>query len=76
MVDVLTAVLGDGLPAVESACAEALAQEVYSADVILNILARRRDPQPAEKLLTPAALTLQHEPEADCSRYDQLRRTN
>jgi hypothetical protein len=76
MVDILTAVLGDGLPAVEAACAEALANGVYSADVVLNILARRRDPEPAEKLPTPASLTLQHEPAADCTRYDHLRRTN
>jgi hypothetical protein len=37
----LSAVLTDGLPAVEAACAEALAAGVHSADVILNILARR-----------------------------------
>ena len=42
MVDILTAVLIDGLPAVEAACAEALAEGVHSADVILNILARQR----------------------------------
>ena len=74
MVDILTAVLSDGLAAVESACAEALAHGVYSADVVLNILARQRDPEPPEKLLTPAALTLQYEPAADCTRYDNLRR--
>ena len=44
MVDILTAVLIEGLPAVEAACAEALAEGVHSADIILNILARRRDP--------------------------------
>src|SRR5438093_2489178 len=33
MVDILTAVLTDGLPAVEAACAEAIAQGVHSADV-------------------------------------------
>jgi hypothetical protein len=44
MVKVLAAVLEDGLTAVEAACAEALAQGVHSADVILNILARRREP--------------------------------
>ncbi len=46
MVDILTAVLTDGLPAVEAACAEALAHGVHSADVVLNILARQRDPGP------------------------------
>src|SRR5215831_5132995 len=44
MVKILSAVLTDGLPAVEAACAEALAAGVHSADVILNILARHRDP--------------------------------
>jgi hypothetical protein len=75
MVNILTAVLSDGLPAVEAACAEALAHGVHSADVVLNILARRRDPEPIEKLLTPASLTLEHEPAADCTRYDHLRRS-
>jgi hypothetical protein len=36
MVDILTAVLTDGLPAVEAACAEAIAHSVHSADVVLN----------------------------------------
>src|SRR5262245_13744291 len=75
MVDILTAVLTDGLPAVESACTEAIAQNVHSADVVLNILARRRDPSPPATILTPAALTLRHAPIADCARYDNLRRT-
>lgn len=44
MVDILSVVLTDGLEAVEAACAEALAEGVHSADVILNILARRREP--------------------------------
>src|SRR5215471_17517256 len=35
MVNILTAVLTDGLPAVEAACAEAITQGVHSADVIL-----------------------------------------
>ena len=74
MVDSLTAVLADGLPAVEAACAEAIAEGVHSADVILNILARRRDPVVPITILTPNALTLQHEPAADCARYDNLRR--
>jgi hypothetical protein len=75
MVDVLTAVLTDGLQAVEAACAEAIAQGVHSADVVLNILARQRDPAPPATILTPAALTLRYAPIADCARYDNLRRT-
>ena len=74
MVDILAAVLTEGLPAVDAACAEALAQGVHSADVILNILARRRDPAPPPLLLTSPALRLVHEPVADCYRYDLLRR--
>ncbi len=42
MVAILATVLTDGLPAVEAACAQAMTDGVHSADVILNILARRR----------------------------------
>jgi transposase len=73
MVKILAAVLTDGLPAVEAACAQALAEGVHSADVVLNILARRRDPGPAPPIHTPAALSLRHAPIADCARYDSLR---
>ena len=76
MVKVLSAVLTDGLVAVEAACVEALAGGVHSADVILNILARRRDPEPSATILTPEALRLQHPPIADCARYDSLRRAS
>jgi transposase len=74
MVKVLSAVLTDGLTSVDAACAEALTQGVYSADVIINILARSRDPAPAVTILTPDALKLKHAPIADCARYDTLRR--
>jgi transposase len=74
MVDILAAVLIDGLAAVEAACAEAMTHGVHSADVVLNILARQRDPGPPATVLTPAALTLRHTPIADCARYDNLRR--
>ena len=75
MVKILTAVLSDGLPAVEAACAEALDEGVHSADVVLNILARRREVvlRPLT-ITTPDALKLRHEPVADCARYDRLRR--
>ena len=63
-VDVLTAVLSDGLPAVEAACQEALGQGVHSADVILNILARRREPAVPITIATPEALRLRHAPAA------------
>ena len=74
MVAILAAVLSDGLPAVEAACAEGLENGVHSADVILNILARQRDPEPIAVIATPEALRLTHPPLADCARYDQLRR--
>ena len=74
MVDILGAVLSDGLPAVEAACAAALKDGVFSSDVIINILARTREPDPPPVILTPAALTLDHVPRADCGRYDALRR--
>jgi hypothetical protein len=75
MVAILTAVLSDGLGAVEAACQEALREGVHSADVILNILARQREPTAATiTVITPDALQLRHEPSADCARYDSLRR--
>ena len=74
MVDILSAVLTDGLAAVEAACAKALAAGVHSADVVLNILARRREPGPPLTITTPDALRLRCEPAADCARYDRLRR--
>ena len=74
MVDLLSAVLTDGLAAVEAACGEALRDGVHSSDVIINILARRREPAAPITILTPDALRLRHEPAADCARYDSLRR--
>lgn len=74
MVDILTAVLSDGLAAVESACAEALREGVHSAAVVLNILARSREAAAPVTIMTPDALRLRHVPTADCARYDSLRR--
>lgn len=76
MVKILSAVLSDGLVVVEAACAEALAAGIHSADVVLNILARRRDPGPSATIVTPEALRLRHAPIADCARYDSLRRAS
>ena len=76
MVNILTIVLSDGLPAVEAACLEALREGVHSADVIINILARRREPAPPIAIITPEALRLRHVPAADCDRYDSLRRVH
>ena len=74
MVAILAAVLEDGLPAVEAASGEALSQGVHSASVILNILARKKDPSPAVTITTPDALRPRHAPAADCARYDSLRK--
>ena len=75
MVEILSTALTDGLPAVEAACAQALNEGVHSADVVINILARRRDPDAPVTIMTPEALRLSRPPTADCARYDSLRRT-
>lgn len=76
MVDILSAVPTDGVDAVEAACAEALSHNVHSAGVVLNILARHREPPPPLTITTPDALRLSCEPIANCDRYDSLRRQN
>jgi len=72
-VRVLAAVLVDGLDLVEAAVREALAAGAVSDDVILNILARRREPPRPLTIVTSEDLELEHPPLADCGRYDQLR---
>ena len=73
MVKILTAVLTDGLQAVEAACAESIDAGIASADVILNVLARRQPQAASAPIETPASLTLKLVPQADCARYDRLR---
>src|ERR1700709_867254 len=73
-VKVLGAVLDHGLSAVGAACAEALEAGIASGDVILAVLARRRQPAPPPSIITPDALRLRIEPAADCSRYDRMRK--
>jgi hypothetical protein len=63
------------LAAVEAACAEALADGVHSADVVLNIQSRHRDPGPAATILTPDALRLR-QANRRLRRYDSLRRAS
>ena len=72
-VRVLAAVLDDGLEAVDEAVREALDAGVSSDDLILNILARRREPQRPAGITTSQALQLRHPPIAECARYDLLR---
>ena len=66
--------LDHGLAAVEAACAEALEAGIASADVILTVLARNRQPTPPPSIITPDALRLKIEPVADCGRYDRIRK--
>ena len=64
---------GAGLDAVEAVCRAALSMRLFSADAVLNLLARAGEPEPPAPVLTPASLTLDLEPLADCARYDGLR---
>src|SRR5271170_4884292 len=73
-VKVLGAVLDHGLAAVEAACAEALEAGIASGDVILTVLARRRQPTAPPSITTPDALRLKIDPTADCGRYDRIRK--
>lgn len=76
MVQILSMIPTDGMDAVESACAEALNEGAPAASVVINILARHREPSPPLTIDTPDALRLTCEPVADCKRYDSLRRPN
>lgn len=72
-VRVLAAVLTDGLELVEAAVREALATGTASDDLILDVLARRREPPRPLTIVTSQDNALRHPPIADCARYDQLR---
>ena len=72
-VRVLAAVMTDGLEAVEAAIREALDSGAVSDEVILNILARYRDPPSERPLDVIVDLKLNHPPIADCARYDTVR---
>ena len=74
MVKILSAVLTDGIPAVEAACTEALEAGLCSSDVVLNALSRQRQPAALPRIAVPDALALQLQPAADCARYDTLRK--
>ena len=60
---------------IDEAVREALDAGVSSDDLILNILARRREPPKPPGITTSEALQLRYPPVADCARYDSLRRT-
>jgi hypothetical protein len=66
-------VLDHGLAAVEAPVRKRLEAGIASGDVILTVLARRR--QPATRPASPPdALRLKIEPTADCGRYDSIRK--
>ncbi|MBX9711791.1 MAG: IS21 family transposase [Xanthobacteraceae bacterium] len=73
MVKILSAVLTDGLVAVDAACAESLSAGIASADVVLNALSRQKPTAPTSPIQTPERLTLAIPPVANCARYDSLR---
>ncbi len=72
MVRILAAVLSDGLAAVEAACAEVLREATHWADVVINILARHREPAPPVTILTPDALRLTHALVAEQLRFNRV----
>jgi len=73
---VLAAVMSDGLDALEDAIREALEAGAASEEVILSILARRREPPRPPTIITAEDLALAHPPVANCARYDSLRDTS
>ena len=73
IVKILTAVLADGLVAVDAACAESLDAHIASADVVLNALSRQKPAMLIPPIQTPERLILAVPPVADCARYDRLR---
>ena len=58
-VKVLGAVLDHGVGAVDAACTEALEAGIASGDVILTVLARRRQPEAVPSITTPDGLAPQ-----------------
>jgi len=61
-----------GLEAVDGACRQALKMPVVSKEVVLNILHRSQDKEPATVVDLPERLMLKNEPVADCHRYEML----
>ena len=75
MAQVLMAITLHGLDDVLVAVELALQSGRVSADHVLNVLARLKEPQAVQSLPEAAlpSLTLQEPPQADVSRYDRLR---
>ncbi len=62
-----------GLEALQVACELVLEGNVVTAAVVMNEMRRLISPAPPVMLNIPDMLKLQHEPLADCGRYDHLR---
>lgn len=75
MAQVLTAITLHGLDDVLVAIEVALQSGRISADHVLNVLARLKEPCPPVSLPeeSPPALALMEPPRADVTRYDRLR---
>jgi transposase len=73
-VAILNAVSFYGLGPVDKACGQALDMTVASKEVVLNLLNRDQEQDPAPDIAPPCHLILKQEPVADCQRYDQLLR--
>jgi len=73
-VKILCRVPEDGVAAVAQVCAEALEAGIANGDVVLAILARKRQPPTPPSITTPEALKLRTEPTAEGARYYNLRR--
>ena len=63
----------DGVLLARKTDAEAFAHGVCSADVVLNILARQRQPAPPAVIPTPEGMQLRHPPAVDCHHCERLR---
>lgn len=72
-VELLIATQAFGIEPLEVACELALEYGVLTPAVVMNELRRLISPPKPEHIHLPDQLKLQHEPLADCSRYDHLR---
>ena len=66
-VKILARVPEDGIAAVADACADPLEAGIANGDVVIAILARKRQPPIPPSITTPDALKLKAEPIADCA---------
>jgi hypothetical protein len=64
-----------GLEALDMACELTLQGGIVSAAIVMNELRRLIAPTPPKSLLQlPDGILLKQEPQANCARYDSLRR--